>query len=42
MFNSNGFGDLGRRISRSFYRSDPFRNRLYFIDDRTLFTADLL
>jgi len=27
---------------RSFYCSDPFGNKLCFVDDRTLFTADLL
>jgi predicted enzyme related to lactoylglutathione lyase len=39
---------VGREIEtqpwgeRSFYCSDPFGNRLCFVDDRTLFTADLL
>ena len=27
---------------RSFYCSDPFGNKLCFVDDRTLFTADVL
>jgi predicted enzyme related to lactoylglutathione lyase len=27
---------------RSFYCSDPFGNKLCFVDDRTVFTADLL
>lgn len=27
---------------RSFYCRDPFANKLCFVDDRTLFTADLL
>lgn len=27
---------------RSFYCSDPFGNKLCFVDDQTLFTADLL
>ena len=29
-------------LERSFYCSDPFGNKLCFVDDRTLFTADLL
>jgi predicted enzyme related to lactoylglutathione lyase len=39
---------VGREIEtqpwgeRSFYCSDPFGNKLCFVDDRTLFTADLL